>query len=132
MSIKHAATILWFGPICLAAASPQVVEPPKQQEKIITTYDMRRSASKELEAAEREMAAVLAKLESLLYEEAQKTRLKASQEAWSNYRKINSDFEAFFWDGGSGQPQIHIQAITRMTKARSLELQKVIDDNFGH
>ncbi|WP_084512010.1 lysozyme inhibitor LprI family protein [Geothrix fermentans] len=132
MSIKNAATILWFGPICLFAAPPQLAEQPKQQEKIITTYDMRRSASRELEAAEKEMAVVLAKLESLLCEETQKTKLKASQEAWLNYRKINSDFEAFFWDGGTGQPQIHIQAITRMTKARSAELQKVIDDNFGH
>jgi uncharacterized protein YecT (DUF1311 family) len=113
----------------LAAQQTQQAQEPA---KFMTTYEMRQSAGKELEASEKEMAVVLSKLESLLYEETQKLKLKASQEAWLAYRKVNSDFEAFFWDGGTGQPQIHLQSITRMTKARTKELQQAIDDNFGH
>jgi len=113
----------------LSAQQPQKAQEPT---KFMTTYEMRQQAGKELEATEKDMAAVLSKLESLLYEDTQKTKLKASQEAWLAYRKFNSDFEAFFWDGGTGLPQIHLQAITRMTKARIKELQQIIADNFGH
>jgi len=100
--------------------------------KFMTTYDMRQQAGRELEAAEAELEKVLSKLRSLLYEEAQKKKLQSSQDAWLNYRKLNADFEAFFWEGGTGKPQIHLRAITLMTKSRTAELQRIIDENFGH
>ena len=55
-------------------------------------------------------------------------RLGASQDARRKYRDSETDLEGSFYEGGTIQRQIKLECMTRMTKDRTRELRKLLND----
>ena len=92
--------------------------------------DLYELSLKELDEANADLTSVFNKLLSLLDNDVQKNKLKASQMAWLKYRDENVDFEDSFREGGSSQRLNHVGCLISMTKNRTIELQSVINDDY--
>lgn len=97
-----------------------------------TTVEMQECALKKYRAADTELNAayqvLVDKIKSASYQNGQ--RLVATQKAWIKFRDANADFEASFYDGGSIKDQIRLDALTRMTQARTKEINDLISSEF--
>lgn len=105
---------------------------PKQNPSIknMSMADLYELSLKELDEANADLTSVFNKLLSLLDNDVQKNKLKASQMAWLKYRDENVDFEDSFREGGSSQRLNHVGCLISMTKNRTIELQSVINDDY--
>jgi len=99
-----------------------------------TTVEMQECALKKYQAADVELNAayqvLVGKIKTTGYQNGQ--RLVAAQRAWIKYRDTNADFEASFYDGGSIKDQIRLDALIRMTLARTKEINDLISSEFDH
>lgn len=108
---------------------PQVNDPCANPQ---TTIEMRECASKRFNEADTELNRVFAKLLSGLSDDNEhKAKLRLSQDTWLKYRDANSDFEAYFYNGGTVQQQIRLNCLTRMTQNRTKELQTILNKEFN-
>jgi uncharacterized protein YecT (DUF1311 family) len=95
-----------------------------------TTAGMREQASKVYKQADTKLNAVFNRLLAKIDDEVQKEKLRSAQRAWLKYRDANAEFESFFYDGGTIQPQICTNSLTTMTKNRTKELQHILATEF--
>ena len=114
----------------LGAQAPEKGKDPC--ENPTTTVEMQECALKKYRAADTELNAayqvLVDKIKSASYQNGQ--RLVATQKAWIKFRDANADFEASFYDGGSIKDQIRLDALTRMTQARTKEINDLISSEF--
>ena len=97
----------------------------------LTTLDMVEEAGRALYAAQQEQEDVLAKVKPLISDPLERDFLRRSQEAWTTYRDLQADLRACNLEGGSLQPWIRIQELTRLTTVRTEELRWWIDREEG-
>lgn len=74
------------------------------------------------------MDQALSALTSKSMDDACRRALGASQDAWRKYRDSETDLEGSFYEGGTIQRQIKLECMTRMTKERTRELRKLLND----
>jgi uncharacterized protein YecT (DUF1311 family) len=91
-----------------------------------TTIEMLFCAKAELTTAEDELDRVYRQLMETL-EEPRRSRLRDAQRAWLAFRDACADFEASLFEGGSMAPVLRTTELTHRTRARTLELRRVLE-----
>jgi uncharacterized protein YecT (DUF1311 family) len=111
------------------------VNPPSQPsseiDKVLTTEDMRALAQKQLVDADKELNRVYALLLSGLTEASHKKKLINAQNAWIKFRDMESDFEGFFYEGGTIQLQVTLDSKARITRERVAEFNKLLAEELN-
>ena len=120
--------------VSMGVASIAAQEPPKasNSDRIITTFEMREDALREFKIADSQLNKVFQQLLSRLNDKSQSQKLKVSQRAWLKFRDSYAEFEASFYEGGTIQIQFHTNFLTKMTQARTKELQETLETEFDH
>ena len=83
-------------------------------------------AHREFQAADAELNKAYNRLAGVLDAE-EKALLKASELAWIKYRDTNCTFESSQYAGGTMRPMIESFCLTRVTRARTAELQEQLE-----
>jgi uncharacterized protein YecT (DUF1311 family) len=96
-------------------------------DEALSQADMNQCAGREYRAADAELNKTYSRLSARLDAKA-KAKLKQAEAAWINYRDANCEVEAYPNLGGSIYPFIYSGCLSRMTKARTAELQSQIED----
>ena len=96
------------------------------------TFDMRVCASKQYKDADAELNRVYKIVMSALDDDEQKSLLRKAQLAWLQYRDANAEYQADLYRGGSIAPQIKLQCLADMTKARTAELKLTYDEDLDN
>jgi uncharacterized protein YecT (DUF1311 family) len=115
--------------LCLLMGSVDPAQNRKSQDPCAdpqTTAEMRDCAGKEYKQADAELNRVYKQLMSKLDDEGHKAALKNAQQAWIRYRDANCEYEAYLNQGGTIYPVIYTGCLTRMTRARTTELQELL------
>lgn len=89
--------------------------------------EMRDCTRKAFLAADEELNTVYRELMARL-DGKQKKRLKAAEKAWLAFRDAQAAFESGFFEGGQGQGQIEGAALTGLTRKRTEELRRILED----
>jgi uncharacterized protein YecT (DUF1311 family) len=97
-----------------------------------TTIEMRECAAFRLKKAEMDLRKTCAALMAKLPDEAHRKLLVASQEAWETFRDTEAGLEGYFYNGGTIEPQIRIDCLTRTTLARVEDLRRLLKEESGH
>lgn len=85
-----------------------------------------------MKKSEKELDQVISILMTKFADKTHKKIFNASQDAWRKYRDTEAEFEGYFHDGGTIQPQIKLDCMTRLTQDRIKELRKLLEDEFNH
>jgi uncharacterized protein YecT (DUF1311 family) len=112
-----------------AAAAGQVVEDPCDPEAQRSTQLMA-CAERKFREATAELKRVRAKLFED-FEPRSRVKFRAAERQWLGYRKANCDAEASIYEGGTIQPLIQLQCMTRVTLERAEELKAQIQTLHG-
>jgi uncharacterized protein YecT (DUF1311 family) len=88
-----------------------------------TTAGMRNCENLRYEQAQKALDAAYAELMKQL-DATGKTKLRAAQSAWLQFRQADADFEASRAAGGTLAPLIKITVMADLTEARAVELKK--------
>jgi uncharacterized protein YecT (DUF1311 family) len=96
-----------------------------------TTVEMKKCAWERLKSADAELNRVYNNLIGKIDDPQHKALLVKAQTAWIKYRDLNTNFESYFYNGGSAKEQIKVYAMARMTEARSQEIRSIIDCEFN-
>lgn len=97
----------------------------------LTTMEMVDEAGRALHAAQREQEDILAKVKPLVSDPLDRDLLRRSQEAWIAYRDLHAQLRSCNLEGGSLQPWMQIQELTRLTAIRTEELRWWVDREEG-
>ncbi len=96
-----------------------------------TTIEMRAEAWSKFQEADRELNQAYVLLKGRLEDQHHKELLVKAQKDWINFRDATAEFEAHFYQGGSIKEQIKVNALERLTRARTKELQDSITNEFN-
>lgn len=96
-----------------------------------TTIEMRADAWSKFQKADQELNQAYASLKGKLEDQHHKDLLIKAQRDWINFRDATAEFEAHFYEGGSIKEQIKANALERLTRARTKELQDTITNEFN-
>ena len=88
-----------------------------------TTAGMRNCENLRYERAQQAVDTAYAELMKQL-DAAGKTKLRAAQSAWLQFRQADADFEASMAAGGTLAPLIKVTVMADLTEARAVELKK--------
>lgn len=94
-----------------------------------TQLEMNMEAAAEAKKADAAMTALYKKLMATLDEKGKQLLLEA-QRAWIKYKEAHCKSVANAYDGGSMQPMVYSGCIADLTRARSKELQEMLDDQY--
>jgi uncharacterized protein YecT (DUF1311 family) len=119
---RHAVAS-WRRRIALLLALAALTLPALAQ----TQSEMNAEAAADFKKADAKLNAVYKKVKASLGEDGLEN-LKVAQRAWIAYRDAEAVLEAAPNEGGSIYPLIFASVKTRMTEARTEELQAIIDD----
>lgn len=92
-----------------------------------TQLEMNMEAAAEARKADAAMTTVYKKLMAAQDEKGKKLLLDA-QRAWIKYKEAHCTSVANAYDGGSMQPMVYNGCIAEITKARTKELQEMLDN----
>lgn len=92
-----------------------------------TQLEMNMQAAADAKKADAAMTAVYKKLMAAQDEKGKKLLLEA-QRAWIKYKEAHCTSVANAYDGGSMQSMVYSGCITEITRARTKELQGMLDD----
>ncbi|MFM6925322.1 MAG: lysozyme inhibitor LprI family protein, partial [Ferruginibacter sp.] len=92
-----------------------------------TQLEMHMQAAAAAKKADAAMTAVYKKLMAAQDEKGKKLLLEA-QRAWIKYKEAHCTSVANAYEGGSMQPMVYSGCIAELTKARTKELQAMLDD----
>lgn len=118
--------------LCFLMCSANLAQNQKLQDPCAdpqTTVEMRDCAGKVYKEVDAELNKVYKQLMSKLEDEGHKLALKSAQQAWIKYRDTNCEYEAYLNRGGTIYPAVYTGCLTRMTKARTTELQELMKEN---
>ncbi|MGC9953534.1 MAG: lysozyme inhibitor LprI family protein [Rhizomicrobium sp.] len=93
----------------------------------MTQMDMNFCADKDYQAADNKLNDVYRKVMKALDDKAYQAKLKTAEKAWIQYRDAQCTFEDAQNEGGSIYPMEYSGCITRLTDARTKELQTYLD-----
>ena len=88
--------------------------------KAATQFDMNECADKAYQATDKVLNEVYKKV--VAAQEGDSAKLKAAQRAWIGFRDAQCSFETADSEGGSIQPMEYSICLTKLTKARTAEL----------
>jgi uncharacterized protein YecT (DUF1311 family) len=88
---------------------------------------MNMCADKDYQAADKKLNDVYGKVMAALDDAGYKAKLKTAQRAWIQYRDTECTFEVAENEGGSIYPLVYSGCLTRLTNARTKELQTYLD-----
>ncbi|MBL0201584.1 MAG: DUF1311 domain-containing protein [Chitinophagaceae bacterium] len=91
-----------------------------------TQFEMNRQAAADAKNADAAMTAQYKKTMAALDEKGKKLLLEA-QRAWIKYKEAHCTSVANNYEGGSMQPMVYNGCITDLTKARTKELQALLE-----
>jgi uncharacterized protein YecT (DUF1311 family) len=94
--------------------------------KAITQTDMNMCADKEYQAADKKLNDIYRQLTAALDDAQLQAKLKVAQRAWIQYRDTECTFEVVENEGGSIYPMEYSGCTTRLTNARTKELQSYL------
>jgi uncharacterized protein YecT (DUF1311 family) len=89
----------------------------------MTQNDMNICADKDYQAADKKLNDVYRKVAAALDDANYKAKLKSAEKAWIQYRDTECTFEVAQNEGGTIYPMEYSGCITRLTGARTKELQ---------
>jgi uncharacterized protein YecT (DUF1311 family) len=89
----------------------------------LTQFAMDVCAGRDFDAADEKLNVVYAKALAAQFDDATREKFKATERAWIKFRDAQCDHAAATFEGGSMQPQVHLECLTRLTNARVKELQ---------
>lgn len=92
-----------------------------------TQIDMNICADKDYQTADRKLNDVYRKVMTALGDAGYRAKLKTAEKAWIQYRDTECTFEAAQNEGGSIYPMEYSSCVTRLTGARTKELQTYLD-----
>jgi len=95
--------------------------------KAMNQNDMNICADKDYQASDKKLNAVYAKVMAALGDENYKTKLKAAERAWVAYRDTECTFETAENEGGSIHPLVYSGCLTKLTNARTKDLQAYLE-----
>ena len=95
--------------------------------KAMNQNDMNICADKDYQASDKKLNAVYAKVMAALGDENYKTKLKAAERAWVAYRDTECAFETAENEGGSIHPLVYSGCLTKLTNARTKDLQAYLE-----
>jgi uncharacterized protein YecT (DUF1311 family) len=88
--------------------------------------EMNICADQAYRAADAKLNAAYAKLMGALGNDGFKTKLKAAQRAWVQFRDTECTYETADNEGGSIHPMVYAGCLTRLTTARTKELDALL------
>jgi uncharacterized protein YecT (DUF1311 family) len=88
---------------------------------------MNRCAEDDYREADRELNAAFGRLMGELRDTGLRNRLRQAQRAWIQYRDRKCRFETAGEEGGSIHPLVYDMCLTRLTRARTRELNDRLD-----
>ena len=94
--------------------------------KAITQTDMNMCADKDYQAADKKLNDIYRKVTTALDDATLQAKLKTAQRAWIQYRDTECTFEVAENEGGSIYPLVYSGCLTRLTNARTKELQSYL------
>ena len=106
-------------PLVLFAASAADIDCNKAMDQ--NTMNM--CADKDYQAADRKLNDIYRKVTTALDDAKLQAKLKTAQRAWIQYRDTECTFEVAENEGGSIYPLVYSGCLTRLTNARTKELQ---------
>lgn len=89
--------------------------------KAVTQMDMNQCALRDFEAADKRLNAIYRRV--VAAQEGDGAKLKTAQRAWIAFRDAECAFETAESEGGSIHPMEFSMCLTKVTKARSKELE---------
>jgi len=95
--------------------------------KAMNQNDMNICADKDYQVSDTKLNAVYAKVMAALGDENYKTKLKAAERAWVAYRDTECTFETAENEGGSIHPLVYSGCLTKLTNARTKDLQAYLE-----
>lgn len=126
MKLRIAAVLLLTFKVGIAAAQAQDVDCNNPQ----NTVEMRFCASQDFEAADKHLNKAYCALTKRLDAEPLEI-FKQSQRAWIGFRDSECEFQAYWTKGGSISPQLEVQCMTVLTKARVKQLEAYVNCEEG-
>ena len=109
--------------IALAMAIPSTIRAqdslPVACDSAMTTIDMRRCDSRDLESAQRDLQRYLQEARRVA---ANRAQLDSSQVAWLRYRDVACRAAASEYEGGTMQPLVVLGCLTDLTRDRIRQL----------
>jgi uncharacterized protein YecT (DUF1311 family) len=93
-----------------------------------TQFEMNQQAAAEAKKADTEMTGAYKKAMAAQDEKGKKLLLEA-QRAWIKYKEAHCASVANAYEGGSMQPLIYSSCIADLTKARTKELEALLEEN---
>jgi uncharacterized protein YecT (DUF1311 family) len=106
-------------PLVLVAASAADIDCNNAMDQ----NSMNMCADKDYQAADKKLNDVYGKLATALDDAGYKAKLKTAQRAWIQFRDTECTFEVAENEGGSIYPLVYSGCLTRVTGARTNELQ---------
>jgi uncharacterized protein YecT (DUF1311 family) len=88
---------------------------------------MNMCADKDYQAADKKLNDIYRKVTTALDDAKLQAKLKTAQRAWIQYRDTECTFEVAENEGGSIYPLVYSGCLTRLTNARTKELQTYLD-----
>ena len=111
-------------PLVLVAASATAGEADDVDcNKAVTQNDMNICADKDYQAADKKLNDVYRKVAAALGDKATQAKLKTAEKAWIQYRDTECTFEVAENEGGTIYALVYAGCVTRLTDARTKELQ---------
>ena len=106
-------------PLVLVAASAADIDCNNAMDQ----NSMNMCADIDYQAADKKLNDVYRKVTAALDDAKYQAKLKAAERAWIKFRDAQCTHAAATFEGGSMQPQVHVECLPRLTKARAKELQ---------
>ena len=89
--------------------------------------DLNFCANKDYQASDKKLNAVYAKVMAAVQDPGYQAKLKAAQRAWILFRDSECTFEVAINEGGSIYPMVNAMCLTKVTDARTKELQTYLE-----
>src|ERR1039457_6196222 len=83
-----------------------------------TQMEMNTQAAVEYNKADKKLTVVYKELMTFLSSKEQKDILIKAERAWINFRDNYANYKESYYEGGSIQPMIYLEALTEVTEAR--------------
>ncbi|MEJ8573948.1 lysozyme inhibitor LprI family protein [Microbaculum marinum] len=111
--------------VALADEKPDCANPQTQLDMTICSNEDYKAADSELNAAYKKAMASMKETDSYLPEgeKGAAKALLAAQRAWIEYRDRACESETFLVKGGSMEPMIYAECMTRITRERTAALE---------
>ena len=109
-------------PLVVFAASAADIDCNKAMDQ----NSMNMCADKDYQAADKKLNDIYRKVTTAMDDAKLQAKLKTAQRAWLQYRDTECTFEVAENEGGSIYPMVYSGCLTRLTNARTKELQNYL------